>query len=169
MYSESQRSATILLEDGLWVRSDPECSFDRGKPKNEWPNCADWIVVSGHFAVGGSNKKAGETPDDIFIAEGDPAILQAKLRINNEATETYLFAVINPVARADSGLVTSVDAWAVACGTETAGSGSSPNIEPYPGFDKDCHPESVEALRKAALKSPTAETLRWEWVRPEQP
>jgi len=41
---EAQRSS-VQLKDGYWAVAERDCSFDPAKPVENWPRCADWVVL----------------------------------------------------------------------------------------------------------------------------
>ena len=166
MFAESQRSATLLLEDGLWMHSDKDCAVDTAKPRAEWPKCGDWIIVAANRAVGTSDMKPDEPTQDIFLVDGTPPLIQANVRINDKDA-FYAFVVVEPTYSPARRIV-AVNAWPVRCGIQDAPDGK---VKPWPGFNKDCQPDSIATLRKAARKSQAdpSGVITWTWVRAEKP
>ena len=169
MFAEAERSSALVLEDGLWFRVDPDCDVDVAGPKDKWPECADWVIISGSKAVKSSDtKSADEEPQDVFIADGMPPLIQAKIEANGSPSG-YGFLAFEPKGHSPAGRITDLEAWPVACGAEAGEAGTTAKITPYPGFSDECRAESVQALRSAAGKgrSPSAELAEWKWVRAE--
>jgi hypothetical protein len=166
MFAETQRSARLLLEDGLWAHFDKDCVVDTAKPRADWPKCADWIIVAANKAVGGSDMKADEPVQDIFFVDGTPPLIQANVRTNGKDA-FFAFIVVKPTYSPAHRIV-AVDVWPVRCGTQDAPDGK---VKPWPGFNKDCQPDSVATLRKAARKSHAEPggVISWTWVRAEKP
>ena len=167
MFSEEQRSSTLILADGLWVREKPDCEFDRSKPKEKWPKCADWMILKASKAIDGSDMKPEESVEDVFIADGDPPLIQAKIEPKDDKV-IYGFLVLKVEQIGPSGKVRSGRAWTVPCGTSQNG---STKISPYPGFSEECMPSSVAALRAAAAKGAAEpdDIVELRWVRDEVP
>lgn len=170
LFPETQRSTALMLEDGLWFRVDSECDVDLFKPKETWPNCADWMIFSGSKAVRSSDAKADEETEDLLLVDGDPPLIQARVRTNGSET-VYGFLGLEPIKRSPSGKLVLLDVWVVPCGTQEPGSGPSGKIEPYPGISVECRTDSAEAVRAAAPKGRTSDKglVRWQWVRAEAP
>jgi hypothetical protein len=163
----AERSSTVILQDGLWTRLDPECTADRSQSKEKWPKCAGWMVLKDSKVVAGSDMKADEAAQDVFIVDGKPVLVQAAIKMTGpESSENfYGYFILEPKDRSTDGRITAIDFWPVPCGT-TKGDG---NVSPYPGFDKDCRTTSVPALRAAAAKPRGAdvEPMSLKWVRAE--
>jgi hypothetical protein len=165
MLSGEPKSA-IKFKDGVWAAEDPDCKFNVKRPARRWPKCANWLVIDNGKVVGGPDAKPGEVPVEFVIAEGEPPILEFPLTDEGEKTpKGYAYLAIEPTA-SDAGGATAINLWGVACGTERV-PGSTREIDPYPGIDKDCHPQSVSALRAAAVASrPSAAKVgRMKWIR----
>jgi len=165
MLAAEQRS-TIKFKGGLWAAEDSDCQFNVKRPARRWPKCATWLVIENGKVVGGPEAKPGEVPVELVIAEGEPPILEFPLKDEGERTaKGYAYLAIEPTGR-DPGGVTTINLWAVACGTEKV-PGSTREIDPYPGIDKDCQPQSVGALRAAAIASrPNHQKVgRMKWIR----
>ncbi|MEO8175292.1 MAG: hypothetical protein ABI626_01365 [Sphingomicrobium sp.] len=164
MFSEADQLSTPL-KDGLWVADDPDCAFDTNLPKEQWRKCATWTIVSGNKFVDFSGDKEDDRIVGLLIAGGQPPIVQVDT-IDDEQ-HAFIFVAVEPTERDAAGAVTSLNLWGIACGTvKTAGSSQ---VDPYPGFDKDCHPLSTSALRAAAVASrpETKGPDRMRWVRGE--
>ena len=165
MFSPEDR-LTTPLKNGLWVADDPDCPFDVKSPNGQWPKCAFWTIVSANQLVDFSGDKEEERPAGSLIAQGRPPIIQVE--VVEKGDHSFLFFAFEPTASDPSGSVTAINLWAVACGTvRTPGSSQ---VDPYPGFDKECHPLTSDALRTAAVASRRLEAAkigRMFWVRAE--
>ena len=170
LFAESQRSTTLKLEDGLWYRVDSECDVDLAKPRDTWPHCADWMIFAGSKAVKASDTEPGEEAEDLLFVDGNPPLIQAKVRTNGSET-VYGFLALEPKMRSASGKLILLDVWPVPCGTQEAGAGPSAKITPYPGISEECRTDSTDAVRAAAPKGRTSnkDLVRWQWVRAESP
>jgi len=170
MFAESERSSKIHLEDGLWFRVDADCNVDISKPKISWPKCANWMILSRGVEVKTSDSKPGDEPEDVFIVDGKPPLIQARIKTNGKDV-AYGFLALKAQAYSAKGTVTDGKAWPVPCGIDEATEGAAPKVTPYPGFNKDCMPQSVDALRAAAAKGPAKgnDVVEWKWVRAETP
>jgi len=170
LFVEADRSTTLVLEDGLWYRVDSECEVDLSKPRASWPNCADWMIFKDSKAIKSSDVKADEETEDLMLVDGNPPLIQARVRTNGSAT-VYGFLALEPIKRSASGKLILVDVWAVPCGTQEAGAGPSAKITPYPGISEECRTDSSEAVRAAAPKGRKSDEdlVRWQWVRAEAP
>jgi hypothetical protein len=169
LFGDAQRSSALVLEDGIWTLDEPDCKADLGKPRKDWPNCVDWIIVGGSKALVGSDSKPGDGPEDILIVDGNPPLLQAKVTTSG-SPPTWGYLVFHSLGNSKTGRVTAVEVWPVACGTQE-GNAANPKIHPYPGFSEECRTTSIDALRAAAARERPAdtETVTWRWLRPEAP
>jgi hypothetical protein len=169
MFKEAERSARLTLEDGLWLLVEADCDVDTAKPTESWPKCADWIILSHNVAVKNSDNKPDE-PEDVFIVEGKPPLIQAKVKTNGSDI-VYAFLAFETQARSASGKITDGKVWMVPCGVDESTEGATPKVRPYPGFTKDCMPQTVKALRAAAAKGPSkaSDVAEWKWVRAATP
>jgi len=170
MFLDSDRSTKLVIEDGLWFRVGPGCAVYPSKPTDSWPKCADWVIFDHNLAVKSSDSKPGEGPEDVFIVDGTPPIIQARVRTNGSDV-VYGFLALDAKAHSAAGRITDGKVWMVPCGIDEATSGATPKVRPYPGFNKDCMPQSVDALRSAASKGPakSSDVVEWKWVRPATP
>jgi hypothetical protein len=170
MFQESERSSKLVLEDGLWLLVEPDCAIDTAKPTQSWPKCSDWVIINHNVAVKSSDNKPDEDPEDVFIVEGKPPLIQAKVKMNG-ADFVYAFLALEPQASSPAGKITDGKVWIVPCGVDEAAEGANPKVRPYPGFTEDCMPQSVDALRAAAAKGPAkaSDVAEWKWVRAATP
>ena len=170
MFQEAERSAKLNIEDGLWFRVDAECDVDTAKARTEWPKCADWVIVRGNQALKSNDTKADEPPQDIFIVDGKPPLIQAKIQTNGSA-DSWGFLALEPRSYSPAGRITSAAVWMVPCGIDESTDAATPKIKPYPGMTEDCHPTTVAAIRASADKGPSksSDVVRWTWVRAEAP
>jgi len=166
MFSDAQRSS-VQLRDGYWVMDDRECRFDAAQRAEAWPECADWAVIVGNRIVGERVKDLGGVDPALFIADGKPLILQMHSKPQKGEESFYHFAAIEPAATDADGRVGAFALWIVKCGVEERKPRGSAKVKPYPGFNAECRPVSVEALRAAAIASrPQSDELnRLKWVR----
>ena len=165
MFSPEEQLATPL-KDGLWVADDPDCRVDTSLPRNRWPNCAFWVIVSGNQVVDIAGDKEQDRPTGFLIVGGQPPIVQ--IEMTEEGGHSYLFYALDLKEADAPGPLTKINLWPVACGTEKV-PGSTREIDPFPGLNKDCQPQTIEALRAAAITSrPKADDRgRMKWVRLE--
>jgi len=170
MFVEAERSSKISVEDGLWYLVKEECEITFTQPKESWPKCADWVIFSRNKSVKSSDNKPDEQPQDLFIVDGKPPLIQAKVEANG-SKQAYGFLALEAKSFSPSGRITGAKVWMVPCGIDEAPEGANPKIKPYPGFSEDCQPSSTEALRAAASKGPakTTDVVEWRWVRAEAP
>jgi hypothetical protein len=170
MFGDGERSATIRVEDGLWFSVDAKCLVDVSQPKETWPKCAEWVIVSGNKVVKGLDSKPEDQPQDLFIVDGTPPLIQTKMETNGSKA-VYGFLALEAKSRSASGRITDADLWMVSCGIDEAAEGATPKVQPYPGFSDDCRPSSTDALRAAAAKGPAkaSDVAEWKWVRAEAP
>jgi hypothetical protein len=170
MFPESERSSRLVLEDGLWLLVEPDCDVDTAKPTETWPKCADWVVINHNVALKSSDNKPNEEPEDVFIVEGKPPLIQAKTKMNGSDL-VYAFLALEAQASSSTGRITDAKVWMVPCGVEEPTEDATPKVKPYPGFTEDCMPQTVAALRTAAAKGPSKDTdvAEWKWVRAATP
>jgi hypothetical protein len=170
MFAEAERSSRISLEDGLWYLVKPDCEITIAQPKESWPKCADWVIIRANTAIKGSDTKPDQGPEDLFIVDGKPPLIQAKVEANG-SKDAYGFLALEAQSFSRSKRITSAKVWMVPCGIDEATEGATPKVTPYAGFTKDCMPETVKALRAAAAKGPAKSTdvVEWRWVRAEAP
>lgn len=168
LFPEAQRSTKLVLEEGLWLMADDECEIDTAKPRKTWPSCADWMVLKGGKVAIVSDTEPGEEPLEVFIVDGNPPLIQGKIRTNGART-LYGYLVIETVAFSPANKLTAINIWPVPCGTQDSKGGPGAKITPYPGFGEECYTTSVHALRAAAAKgrAPDHDVVQWRWIRAE--
>jgi hypothetical protein len=167
LFAEAQRSSEIVLEDGLWAHVGSDCAVATAEPKEKWPKCAGWMVLKDSKVVAGVDMKADEKPQDVFIVDGKPALIQALVTVKGtdspDLASFYGYFVIQPKARSAADRVNEVVVWPVPCGTAKADG----KVAPYPGFNEDCRTKSIPALWAAAAKDPPADMppMAFKWIR----
>jgi len=162
VFTDSQRSG-VRVEDGLWVAEVPKCRFDASLPRQQWPKCAMWLLLKDGKII--EDPDSNDNPANMLIVEGRPTIIQMSV----DDREGYGFAAFD--APSTTSRLRQLTAWIVKCGTEEKSSKGSAEIHPFGGFDKNCHPQSEEALRAAASASrpPASERMHWKWLRAAAP
>jgi hypothetical protein len=165
----TQRSSTVILEDGLWTRSDPKCSADLTKAKKQWPKCAGWLLLKSSKVVRGSDMKDDEEAQDVFIVDGRPVLVQALIKMSGpeRSDNIYGYFILEPKDHSKAGRVTAIEFWPVPCGVDKPDG----KVTPYQGFDQDCRTTSAAVVRAAAARprGPNVEPMLLKWVRAEAP
>jgi hypothetical protein len=171
LFAATERSISFRIADGLWLREEENCPVDLVKPYAEWPKCAGWVIVADHRIVGGADIPSEELPQDIFIVDGPPPIVQAEIPKKDRATIYYFFALEPRIAPA-GGKLRALTLWIVPCGTEKKVEGASVSeVTPFEGFSPDCVAASKEAVLRAATRRPvtTDDVSNFCWIRFEAP
>ena len=168
LFAEDRRSSRLLLEDGIWTLAKDECVANLSKPRTDWPSCVDWVIISHNKAVLGSDSNPDEGAEDVFIVDGKPPLLQARVTSKGDAP-FYAYLVFRPAVVSPAGRVSTAEVWTVACGTPEPGNASK--INPYPGFTEHCRTTSIAALRAAANRErpQSNDIATWKWLRAEKP
>lgn len=165
----TELSSTVILKDGLWTRFDPKCAVELNSPKAQWPKCAGWFVLKASKVVAGSDMKTDEGPQDVFIVDGKPPLVQAALRMNGpeRAENFYGHFVVDRKEPSSDRQVTAMEFWPVPCDVMKPDG----DVSPYPGFDKNCRTASAATLGAAAAQPRAAdvEPMLLKWVRAENP
>jgi hypothetical protein len=157
LFPPDQRSRALVLEDGLWASIESDCQADFTKPKEAWPECADWAVVLGNRIV-----QPESDTQDIFMIDGEPPLIQGDY--SNKDRHGYAFIGFKPKELSPTGRIIALDIWPIPCGTFEE---NSANVRPFPGFNSDCYAETAEAVL-AAAKHPApidSHVLSWKWIR----
>lgn len=164
------------LKDGLWVNlKDDKCRFDPAEAIQDWPDCAQPMLVQGGFYRGPGPRQddPGQLPGvdrwerlAHLLAAGEPAIDQIDLSSTEEAdtakpTKGYLYLATRITARDEQGRAVEVVRWPVACGPlsrrkAAARGGDYVTGKPFPGLvvkDSICMARDVSTLRRAAALS----------------
>lgn len=164
------------LKDGLWVNlKDAKCRFDPAQAIQDWPDCAQPMLVQGGYyrGPGPGQDDPGQLPDvekwdrlGHLLVAGEPAIDQIDLSSTDEPdaakpTTGYLYLAARIAARDEQGRVVEVVRWPVACGllpkdksASRGGQYVSPRL--FPGLvvkDSICTASDIAALRRAAALS----------------
>ena len=164
---EAQRSS-VQLKDGYWAVAERDCSFDPAKPVENWPRCADWVVLDHNQIVRQRDNNVLGLAPTMLIADGKPMILQLFSKWKDGETPLYTFAALEPTTTTPAGQIAAMGLWIIECEAQPSrtppGSGAPSH---YPGFDADCRPGSLDALRNAAAASrpPPDEIISAKWVR----
>jgi hypothetical protein len=191
MFTDADAKGAPPLENGVWLMPNKDendeaqpCAVDVAQPVSTWPKCVDWAL----YRDGQWFERDGETgiatkpmAASVLITGGDVAIVQVRFddpdgdaASSGEAPSPpiYFFAAFadKPVA-ADAKLRT-VKLWVVACGIHKPNTAGTDEDAPeelvrFAGFDEDCRPDSVEALRAAARMSrtPNSKFAHFRWAR----
>ena len=150
-------------------------------PTRHWPACAIWLIHSkGQWFA--REDDAGieirSLAGLLTVSGGDMAIVQVQNAVLDDSPPDtapdplpYFFLAFDQKPVAGERL-RAVDLWLVMCGKFSARGRRSEEeagkeFFPYPGFDKQCRPNSIGALRAAAAASRTPERQRLQirWVR----
>ena len=155
---------TTPLKNGLWAADDPDCKFNSAAARATWPNCAFWVIINDNKIVDVAGDKEEDRPAGFLIVGGVPPLVQIEMIEKGE--HGYLFFALDPSASETSGRVTAAQVWPVMCGVTK--SGSTSQVDPYPGFNKECQPATTAALRAAAIASrPKSDEAPLRWIRAE--
>lgn len=167
LLTEADRSA-VRLKDGYWAIAEQDCRFDAAQPVDGWPKCADWVVIAGNQIVRERDKNVFGVEPALLIADGKPLIMQVFSKSENGGTPFYTFAAIEPTTITASGQTAAMDVWIVECRPDPSrATPGVPAVGQYPGFDDDCRPDSIDALRNAAAagRPHQDEMIVARWVR----
>ena len=170
VFAEADRSRALQLEDGLWLRDAVNCAVEASAPYQEWPACAGWTIVSGNRIVAGWEIPSEQLPQDVFMADGAPPVIQAEIR-NKDRNTIYFFLAFEPFAVAE-GRIRALTLWIVPCGTEKKNEGSNmPEVTPFEGFSPECVASSKDAILRAAAHRPAKDDdyTHFRWIRFEPP
>jgi len=189
MFTKADGAGAPGFRPGVWRgKPDAGCAFDETSPLDDWPACANGALVDDDAismvkTVNGERTVAAKI--GYVLTAGDPRILQlsvAGLTPGFGLSLTgYLYGGVRPTKTDDRGRIIAYTTWFVACGPPPppAAAGSSPNkisvatLSPFPGLVMDksgqnCMPDSVAALRNAAVESaklPADAPSQTRWVR----
>jgi len=154
VFGEAQRSS-VRLKDGYWAIAERDCHYDAAQPVNSWPGCADWMIIADNQIVRERDKNVLGVEPRLLIADGKPLIAQVLSKSEKSEAPYYTFAAIEPKAIAPTGQIAAMDLWIITA------------VGNYPGFDADCRPRSIQALRAAAAASRPHqdEMIVAKWVR----
>lgn len=158
-------AAAPRLKQGLWVNLDPNgCTFDSAKPVDDWPECAEPMIVRGDsYVVRDENSENGNKWEELahVVAAGTPLVDQIEWRRKDKAA--YLYMGLAATARDADGAITEVKRWLVQCGPldppgkdkqVEAGPPRMVTSRPFAGLTLDasnnCTAASADALRGAA-------------------
>jgi hypothetical protein len=191
MLTAADTAGAPQFESGVWLMPDkgeeagePPCAVDVAQPVSSWPRCAGWALYQG----GTWFERDGETgiatkpvAASVEVAGGDIALVQIRFDdpdgdLPSEGTPpeppAYFFAAFDHKPVDASARLRSVELWIVMCGIEKPQAPGADDDAPrellrFAGFDEECRPDSVAALRAAAEKSraPDTKLARLRWAR----
>lgn len=167
VFGEAQRSS-VRLKDGYWAIAERDCHYDAAQPVNSWPGCADWMIIADNQIVRERDKNVLGVEPRLLIADGKPLIAQVLSKSEKSEAPYYTFAAIEPKAIAPTGQIAAMDLWIIECRADPLRSPPGATaVGNYPGFDADCRPRSIQALRAAAAASRPHqdEMIVAKWVR----
>ena len=160
------------LRQGLWVNLDPKgCTFDAAKPIEEWPECAEPMIVRGaDYVLRDEEAEGGPKWQTVphVLAQGTPLVDQIewydKDKTGTKAKTIYLYFGLTATAQGSDGAITAVKRWLVQCGpidppgTEKAEPGPPQMVtaRPFAGLTvegSNCKAANADALRGAARDS----------------
>lgn len=173
LVSESENTAASALRPGLWLKFDPDCAVDTGKPRGAWPDCARAVVVRGDQILRFYSADFIER-ERFRLADGLPMILQVQ-RLPVEAPAEWRYYGLRPTL--EGGQIVEYSSWWAMCqpnepATEEAlDAGATPiSKPPVKGalpLDEDgrCRLRSRDSLRSTVIASEGwtvfREHLRW--------
>lgn len=190
MFTDADTVGAPPLENGVWLmpgKSEDEatpCAADVARPVSTWPKCADWAL----YRDGRWFERDGETgiatkpvAGSVLITGGDIAIVQVRFddpdgdkasRDDPPEPPAYFFAAFDDKPVDAAAKLRSIKLWMVMCEIHRANApgtaeDASEELVRFPGFDEECRPESIEALRAAARMSRTPDTklAHFRWAR----
>lgn len=191
MFTDADAIGAPPLESGVWLMPDSgeddeaqACAVDIAQPVSTWPKCVDWAL----YRDGRWFERDGETgiatkpvAGSVLITGGDVSIVQVRFDDPDgdtassgeaPAPPTYYFAAFADKPVAADAKLRSIKLWLVACGTEKPNPEGTDEDTPeelvrFAGFDEECRPDSVEALRAAARMSraPDGKSVHFRWAR----
>ena len=185
MLTAADLAGAPRFENGVWLMSDQissePCPVDTIKPVSHWPACAIWLILSkGQWFAreGDAGIEIRSLAGLITVSGGDMAIVQVQNAVLDDSPPDtapdplpYFFLAFDQKPVAGERL-SAVDLWLVMCGKFSARERrgeeeAGKEFFTYPGFDKQCRPNSIDVLRAAAAASRTPERQRLQirWVR----
>lgn len=169
------------LRDGLWANlKGSDCKFDPAQPMQDWPDCAQPMLVEGGRYRGpsmGADDEKGQLADvtkwdkiDHVLVPGDPLIDQIDMSSGKNAgpqgeSKGFLYIAARILKRDEAGRGIEVLRWPVACGPlpkKLPKRKGMPNPsdfvskQPFPGLtvkDSVCTAADIAVLRRAAALS----------------
>lgn len=173
LVSESENAAAAALRQGLWLKVDPDCAVDTGKPRGAWPDCARAIVVRGDEMLRFYSADFIER-ERFRLADGMPMILQMQ-RLPVEAPAEWRYYGLRPTL--EGGQIVEYSSWWAMCQPNEPAMGealdvgatpiSKPPVKGALPLDEDgrCRLRSRGSLRSIVIASEGwtvfREHLRW--------
>ncbi|PAL19560.1 hypothetical protein CD928_19325 [Sphingopyxis sp. GW247-27LB] len=171
------------FEDGVWLISELDetkpCPVDTAQPVSRWAPCANWAVHrDGQWFAREKDTgiKIRPLAGLITVSGGEIAIIQMENAVIDNSTAAadtdptpFFFGAFDNVPTSAEKL-RSVKLWLVMCGQyrprkTTTNDETAEEFVRYPGFDEQCRPASIDALRAAAEASRPPESgrahVRW--------
>lgn len=111
LVSETESRAAPALRPGLWLKVDPDCSFDVEKSRGAWPDCSTAVVVRENEML--RLYTADVVDQDRFrLAAGLPMVLQVQ-RLPDEPPTEWRYFGLRPTL--DAGEIVEYSSWPAMC------------------------------------------------------
>ena len=161
LFFDRDTAGQAQLRPGVWVSQEKDCKFDPAAPVNQWPECADWVIVRKDALV--SLDKKTDPPKWVsqpyVLAIGDPPVVQSTFT-GKDGDTLYLFGAVKPAQVDASGAIVQFRSWPALCGPPRKRKKGDPSgtASPFAGLQMDadgnnCTAASVDVVRNAARLS----------------
>lgn len=181
-FTPADAAGSPKLREGLWAAlQKPDCKFDPAEAVQDWPACAEPVLVKGDTYSGPSGSDDARATDPSqwdkvhhLLVGGRPMIDQLKMGEGKGPEERgFLYLGFEPSAQDAEGRITAARIWPVVCGPlPPKGKRGAVTTKPFKGLTIDgmaCTARDIAALRGAAMLSDAmlkdgkknAVTLRW--------
>lgn len=148
---QRDRAAEQDLKHGAWASPDPGCEFDSNAAVQDWPDCANGLLIS--------RKSFGWNS---FLAGGDPMIIQSLG--GEDADRVFFYMALRPTARDGGGRIVGYETWFVLCGPPPQTKERKVTLTPGSGLTIDG--DNCFALEAAAVRAAARASLEWTPDRP---
>ena len=169
------------LREGLWAGPpDAGCTFKESDPADQWPKCANGILLKDHrmTPLGKQGASATMNIGAYVLAAGPPPIWQMRLTPSDALPmggdlPQYIYLGFAPTKTDPDGRVTGFSSWLVQCGplSGTGDKAETVTHAPFPGLvvgKVNCTAKARADLLNAARLSkdlPSQDNGETRWVR----
>jgi hypothetical protein len=181
-FSAADQAGAPIVREGVWAGPATDCVFNKDDPADQWPACANGVVLRGDQLREQLGSANGGDVVTFVLAAGDPAIWQFHIPLDpkvaaEEPAPQYVYIAFVPTAKDHDGRVVAFRDWTVQCGPPTQNKSGKlgggdikdfPTKTPFAGLKmsgSDCTADSKDALFNAArlseTLSPPDPEMRW--------
>jgi hypothetical protein len=159
IFTQADAAGAPQLRPGIWAKRVPNCKFDKTKPVEDWPECADPSLVSADH-IGDPEDASKLVP--YLLAAGDPRVMQLEVKPDTDKPFVWFFAGLKPLKSDRQGRIVEARTWMVLCGPPPPKPPEKPADEAADEATAEETPEQASARIQADIDAQVAASVTHE-------